>query len=89
VADMRINGPGPGPQPPRPNTRSEAVLKAQKAFFDAARSPLPVQNGTTVQPPPQARPTPPVQTANVAPDTSEAKGERRLLRPGSILDIRV
>ena len=97
MADMRINGSGPGPQPLRPNARSEAVLKAQKAFFDAARSAPSVQNTTQVQPATQVRsadairPTAPVsiQGPSAAPDSSSNKGGQRLLRPGSILDIRV
>ena len=97
MADMRINGSGPGAQPLRPSARSEAVLKAQKAFFDAARSSPSVQNATQVQPSTQVRstdvvrPTPaaPVQSSSATQDTSSSKGGQRLLRPGSLLDIRV
>ena len=97
MADMRINGSGPGPQPLRPNARSEAVLKAQKAFFDAARSSPTVQNPTPNQLSAPVRPTDTVrsttpttpQVSSAAPDSSPSKGGPRLLRPGSILDIRV
>jgi hypothetical protein len=97
VADMRINGSGAGPQPLRPNARSEAVLKAQKAFFDAARTSPAVQTSTQVQTSAQLRPSEPVRSiapavatnSTVAPDTSGSRTGQRLLRPGSILDIRV
>lgn len=97
MADMRINGSGPGPQPLRPNARSEAVLKAQKAFFDAAKAPSPVQNTTQPQIATQVRSaeavrstTPaPTQRQSVSPDATGPKPGQRLLRPGSILDIRV
>jgi hypothetical protein len=64
-----------------------ARAAAQKAFFDAAmgRAAAPAA--------PQAQaftaPTAPVQRAELRPATAPAEPPAKLLRPGSLLDIRV
>ncbi len=82
MADIRtsIAGSSLVPQTGATPARSEAVKAAQRAFFQAALNGVgPV---TVVQPP--VSPTVKVQAAR-----PEANPPSRLLRPGSLLDIKV
>jgi hypothetical protein len=91
VTPIRPNAfPVPPTAPSAAGVGAEAArAAAQKAFFDAAMG-----RATAAQPatPPSAQgftqPPAPAQVARVAPD-SAAQPPTRLLRPGSLLDIRV
>jgi hypothetical protein len=70
----------------RPNTpvRTEAAIAAQRAFFQAALS------QTQAVAPVTAAPTPPRPVTRVLPSTPTTdEPPERILRPGSLLDIRV
>jgi hypothetical protein len=72
--------PAPGPQATAPQL-DQAKLAAQRAFFAAALA--------RTAPAAQAQPAP---TAAAGPGTSlerPAEAPRKILRPGSVLDIRV
>ena len=71
----------------RPNTpvRNEAAIAAQRAFFQAALSQTQAVAPTTAAP--TAPPRPVTRAAPSTPTTDEPP--ERILRPGSLLDIRV
>ena len=79
MADLRTGATGSSlvPQSPAGGGRSEAVRAAQRAFFQAALSGAPEVS--------RLAPVAPAQ--QVRADTSAAPS--RLLRPGSLLDIKV
>jgi hypothetical protein len=82
MADIRnpVGTPALVPQSRPAPARSEAVRAAQKAFFEAALG------GTTAAPPaPKAAATPAVHATRLDPQTSPG----RILRPGSLVDIKV
>jgi hypothetical protein len=93
VADVRITS---GSQagslqaltPAQPAGRAEAVKAAQRAFFNAAlvqaQAPSPVKSAVAAAPQPQ-----PQTTRLHATLVQEAAASDRILRPGSLLDIRV
>ncbi|MEO6341139.1 MAG: hypothetical protein ABIO39_13940 [Caulobacteraceae bacterium] len=70
----------------RPTTpvRSEAAIAAQRAFFQAALSQTQAVAPVTAAPTP---PRPVTRVAHSTPTTDEPP--ERILRPGSLLDIRV
>ena len=82
MADIRTSAAGSSlvPQARTTPARSEAVKAAQRAFFQAAL------NGIEPTATPQPRVTP---TLRVQPAASDATPPSRLLRPGSLLDIKV
>jgi len=91
VADVRITSSSQGPgsvAPAQSSTRAEAVKAAQRAFFNAALTQTQVQ--PEVRRAVAAMPSPAAQTtrlnATVIPNTPPTD---RLLRPGSLLDIKV
>ena len=75
---------------PRPDQQDSAKLAAQRAFFNAAL-------GQAQAPSASAAPQAPVatQTAAAAPAAPRAaaapqeQGQQRILRPGSLIDIRI
>ena len=75
----------PGPQAQTPQRADPARLAAQRAFFDLAM-------GKAAAPPPPAAAAPAQAArppaAGAAP-TAQAEAPQKLLRPGSLLDIRV
>lgn len=97
MADLRIIGPGPPTESLRPTTRSEAVLKAQRAFFDAARSTGSINESAPPQAASTLRSTETVKSAassstpslNAGPADKPSSTGQRWLRPGSIIDIKV
>lgn len=73
-------------QPPLGGQRDDpARLAAQRAFFQAAmgQAQAPVQTAA-----PTAAPQP-AQTVNRVADVSPSEAPQKILRPGSLLDIRV
>ena len=82
MADIRTSAAGSSlvPQARTTPARSEAVRAAQRAFFQAAL------NGVEPAAAPQPRVTP---TAPAQPVRSEVGPPSRMLRPGSLLDIKV
>ena len=81
MADIRPTSWQPAPAP----TTTPARTAAQKAFFDAALGRASAPSAPVAAPPPVA-PTPQrtVQTANLPEEPP-----KKILRPGSLLDIRV
>ena len=91
MADVRITSGSQAPHsqalaPVQPAARAEAVKAAQRAFFNAAlvqaQAPAPTRSAVTAAPQPQAT----LLNATVVQDTAPTD---RILRPGSLLDIRV
>ena len=73
------------PQPAAPNARAQSPASAgQRAFFEAAL-------GKAQAPAVQARPAPPAVYAQPVQRIPEPAAEppQKILRPGSLLDIRV
>ena len=93
MADVRITSGSQAPSlqalaPVQPAGRAEAVKAAQRAFFNAAlvqaQAPSPTRSAVSVAPTPEPQTT--RLNATVAPN---AESPDRILRPGSLLDIRV
>ena len=87
MADIRTSAAASGlvPQARATPVRSEAVKAAQRAFFQAALS------GTEPVSAAQPRTAQPMVSPTVAVQTTRPDGNppSRLLRPGSLLDIKV
>ena len=88
MADVRITSGSQALAPLQPAGRAEAVKAAQRAFFNAAlvqaQAPSPVRSAVAAAPTPQPQTT--RLNATVVPDAAPTD---RILRPGSLLDIRV
>jgi hypothetical protein len=88
VADVRITSGSQALTPAQPAGRAEAVKAAQRAFFNAAlaqaQAPAPTRSDVTAAPAPQPQTT--RLNATVVQDSAQPD---RILRPGSLLDIRV
>jgi len=79
--------PGMPPVQPAPATGADAArLAAQKAFFQQAMG----RTAAAATPPPAAvqTPVPAVRTVQLQP-SANAEAPTKILRPGSLLDIRV
>ena len=93
MADLRIPSGAMAPSPARPASpaRSEAVRAAQRAFFEAALGQAQSPSAVTAKPVQAAAPsapTPPIARTAAARLDPQTPPER-LLRPGSIIDIKV
>lgn len=87
MADLRIT---PGAQaltPAQPAGRDAAVKAAQRAFFNAALTQTSAPSGVRRQTEEPARPV--AAAARTAMDLSSGAQPDRVLRPGSLLDIKV
>ena len=75
----------PQQAPPGGQRDDAGKLAAQRAFFEAAlgRAQAPAAAAAP------AEPTAPARTAQVAPTAPSEAPQQRVLRPGSLLDIRV
>lgn len=84
MADIRnIAGQVPAPRAQPQSVRSETIRAAQRAFFEAALS------GTASSPAAQPQPTPLRTTASATVQRADATPPNRILRPGSLVDIKV
>ena len=92
MADLRIPSGVTPPSPARPAApaRSETVLAAQRAFFEAAlgQAQTPAAAARPVQAATPIAAAPPI-ARTAAPRLDPQNPPERLLRPGSIIDIKV
>jgi hypothetical protein len=88
VADVRITSGSQALAPAQPAARAEAVKAAQRAFFNSAlvqaQAPAATRSAVAAAPAPQ-----PQTTRLNATVVQDAAPPDRILRPGSLLDIRV
>ncbi len=88
MADVRITSGSQALTPVQAPARAEAVKAAQRAFFNAAlvqaQAPTAVRSAVAAPAPPQPQTT--RLNATVVDDPASTG---RMLRPGSLLDIRV
>ena len=104
MADLRIPPSGQTPAQVRAPQRADAARAAQKAFFDAARGATPTTAVSSSRGPSvvlEVTPAQPVRTVqradapaaaratSSATAAQDANTPQRLLRPGSIIDIKV
>jgi hypothetical protein len=81
------------PTPPAPNPAADAArLAAQRAFFDQAlgrAAGAPATQATAAVQAPAAAPAAPAPVVRTVQVQAPAESPAKLLRPGSLLDIRV
>ncbi len=88
MADLRISAglPAPVGRPAADGAKAQALRAAQRAFFDAA---LAQPTASLAPTPPAGAPVAAVQPAPRAAGATSQDRPTRLLRPGSLVDIRV